>query len=197
MDKKSVAASILVGVLAIVFAIIGSCFATFVFQYTKIEISSIAVSSASGIEVFEDEKMTKKVTNLKLSEQLLGIKPATGELDAETQIPTTVSSENTTEGYYSSIWVKSRINYKIVISNIKVKTEQNQLEAEAERKNIFVAIEDISNSTKSLEDDNIQLVIMEDNEEPQKLTFLFWLSGLAGESLEGAKISFTLEFLAI
>lgn len=197
MDKKSVAASILVVVLAIVFAIIGSCFATFVFQYTKIEISSIAVSAASGIEVFEDEKMTKKVTNLKLSEQLLGIKPATGELDAETQIPTTVSSENTTEGYYSSIWVKSEINYKIVISNIKVKTEQNQLEAEAERKNIFVAIEDIANSTKSLEDDNIQLVIMEDNEEPQKLTFLFWLSGLAGESLEGAKISFTLEFLAI
>lgn len=197
MDKKSVAASILVGILAVVFAIIGACFATFVFQYTKIEISSIVVNASSGIEIFEDEKMTKKVTNLKLSEQLLGIKPATGELDAETQIPTTVSSENTTEGYYSSIWVKSEINYKIVISNIKVKTEQNQLEAEAERKNIFVAIENVTNSTKSLEDDTIELVIMEDNEEPQKLTFLFWLSGLAGENLEGAKISFTLEFLAI
>ena len=197
MDKKSVAASILVGFLALVFAVIGACFSSFVFSYTKIEISSVAVKTASGIEVFEDEKLTKKINSLKLSKQELGIKPATGEVDAETQIPSTINAENTTEGYYSKVFVKSTINYKIVISNIKIETERNLIEAEEQRKNIFVAIEDIKNTTKSLENDEIEIVSLEKNSEPQELVFLFWLSSFAGEELEGSKISFSLEFLPI
>ena len=197
MDKKSVAASILVGFLALVFAVVGTCFGSFVFEYTKIEITSVAVSSSDGIEVFEDEELTKKVKSLKLSEQKLGIKPATGELDGETQIPTTINSENTTEGYYSKVYVKSNANYKIVVSDIKIKSERDIKDIKKERENIFVAIEDIKNTTKSLEDDVVEIVTLEKNNQAQEFVFLFWLGSLASEELEGAEISFTLEFLTI
>ena len=39
--------------------------------------------------VFEDDKLTSKIDKLKLSEMKLGLKPATGEIDAETKIPST------------------------------------------------------------------------------------------------------------
>ena len=80
MNKKSVSASILVLFLALVFAVIGACFATFVYKDKKIEFDEIKVVAAEGIEVFDDEKLENKISKLKLSDMKLGLKPATGEL---------------------------------------------------------------------------------------------------------------------
>ena len=128
MNKKSVAASTLVVFMAIFFSIVGICFSSFVFRYTKIEVKEVLIETSAGVEVFEDENLTKPATKLKLSNMELGIKPATGELDAETKIPSTINDEGTSEGYYAKIYVKSNVKFKVVLKDIVVESEQNSLE---------------------------------------------------------------------
>lgn len=194
MNKKSVSASILVMFLALVFAVIGSCFYAFVYQKNIIEFDEIKVVAESGVKVFEDKEFSKELNKLKLSDMKLGLKPATGELDSDTQIPSTITNEGTSEGYYESVYVKANAGYKIIIKDVKIQTSKNKTLAEDERKNIFVAIKDVSNTTKSLEKDEFELVRFESVKETQELVFLFWLDSLSGEELIGSKISFTLEF---
>lgn len=197
MEKKSVSATILVIYLALIFSVIGACFSSFVFAYTKIEVESVALSSSNGIELFEDKNLTKKANKLKLSNMDLGLKPATGELDAESGIPSTITNEGTSEGYYAEIYLKATSNCRVVVKNINIDTERNKLEANEERKSIYVSILDVKNTTKSLEDDEVELVVFENVTEPKKLVFLIWLDSLAGDELEGAKISFDIDFQAV
>ena len=63
--------------------------------------------------------------------------------------------------------------------------------------NIFVAIKDILNTTKSLEDDEIEIVSFNDVQNPQELVFFIWLGSAADDVLKGSNISFTIEFIAI
>ncbi len=197
MSKKSVSASILVLFLALVFAVIGACFSSFVYIDKKIKFEEIKVVSASGISIFEDEEYTKQTSKLKLSDMELGLKPATGELDAETKIPSTITDEGTSEGYYETIYVKSSVPYKIVINNIKIDNKKDAEKANSERENIFVAIKDVNDSTKSFETEEIVVAEISENYEARELVFLFWLGSLSGEELVGSKITFTVEFKMI
>lgn len=197
MEKKSVSASILVVFLALVFSVIGICFSAFVYGSTKIEVTSVELVSASGISIFKDKELKESVSKLELSKMELGLKPATGELDAESQIPSTVTNDNSSEGYYSTIYVSTTQNFKIIVKNIKIETKKDEIEANEERKNIFIAIQDRENTTKSLEDDEIEIATFSDVTETQELTFLIWLSSFASNALEGSKISFTLEFQVV
>lgn len=197
MNKKSVAASTLVVFMAIFFAVIGICFSNFVFKDTKIEVTRVGVASSEGLKVFEDEDLTKEVTELKLSNMELGIKPATGELDADTKIPSTVTDQGTSEGYYSTVYVKVEGDFKVVVGNVKIESKKNILDVEAERENIFVALKDVEEAVKSLETDGVELAKFQDVQGMQKLTFFIWLDALSGDALEGAKISFELEFILI
>ncbi len=197
MEKKSVAATLTVIYAALIFAVIGACFSAFIYKNTKIEIKNVSIVSSSSIEIFSDEKLTKKVNALELSDMELGLKPATGKLDSESQIPSTITDEGTSEGYFASVYVKTNVDYKIIVKDIAIETKHDKIAANEERKNIFVSIKDVKNTTKSLEKDNFELVKFENNTQTQKLTFLIWLGSLSGEELEGAKISFTLEFVQI
>lgn len=197
MNKKSVSASILVMFLALVFAVIGACFMTFVYQKKMIEFKEIRVVAQSGINVYGDKKLSKQIRKLKLSDMKLGLKPATGKLDAESKIPSTITDDDASEGYYETIYIKADDSFKIVIKNIKIETESNKLLAEEERKNIFVSIKGVSNTTKSLEEDEIEIVKFENIDETLKLTFLFWLGSMSGEELVGSKINFDIEFIKI
>lgn len=197
MNKKSVAASTLVVFMAIFFAVIGICFSNFVFKDTKIEVTRVGVASSEGLKVFEDEDLTKEVTELKLSNMELGIKPATGELDADTKIPSTVTDQGTSEGYYSTVYVKVEGDFKVVVGNVKIESKKNILDVEAERENVFVALKDVEEAVKSLETDGVELAKFQDVQGVQKLTFFIWLDALSGDALEGAKISFELEFILI
>ena len=197
MDKKSVSATILVLFLALTFAVIGACFSTFVYQKNIIEFKEIKLIAADGIEIFDDKEYKNKISKMKLSDMKLGLKPATGEVDAETQIPSTITNEGTSEGYYETLFIKADAPYKIVVKDIKIENKNNETQANEERKNIFVSIKDVQNTTKSLEKEEIELVKFESVSEPQELVFLFWLGSLSGEELIGSKISFTLEFIKI
>ncbi len=197
MKKKSIAASFLVVFLAVTFAVIGASFSAFVFKDTKIEVTKVLVSSDAGIDVFDDKNLKEKTTELKLSDMKLGVKPATGEVDSETQIPSTITGDGTTEGYYAKVWVKTSENYKIILKNIEIKSEKNENDVKDQRKNIFIAIKDVANSTKTLEEDETEIVQFTDISNTQELTFLIWLGSFANENLEGAKISFELHFMPV
>ena len=82
------------------------------------------------------------------------------------------------------------------IKDIFIKTEKNETGANEQRKNIFVAIKDTKNAVKSLEKETT-LATFENVNEPQKLTFYIWIGSFASDDLEGAKISFSLEFVLV
>ncbi len=196
MEKKSVSASLLVVYLAALFAVVGSCFYAFVFKARQIKIQSVSVEASQGINVFADKEKTKKAEKLDLSNMETGIRPATGKLDKDTQIPSTISADNTSEGYYASVFVEPA-NYKIVVRDIKIDSEEDELEVKEERKNIFIAIKDVEGSAKSLEDDEVELATFKDATEDTEHVFLIWLSASAGDSLKGAKISFEIAFVNV
>lgn len=194
MEKKSVSATFLVIFVAIFCSIIGICFSSFVYPKTKIEVKKVTLSASSSVSIFSDKNLTKSASELKLSSMELGLKPATGELDSESQIPSTITDEGTSEGYYSTIYVKTTSNFKIILKDIKIETKKNEIEANEQRKNIFIAIKDIKNSTKDLKEEEIEIASFENVSETLSLTIFIWLGSLAEDALEGAKINFTLEF---
>ena len=196
MEKKSVAATILVLFSTMLFAVIGACFSAFVYGKTKITVENIVVN-ASGVDVFLDKELKQKATKLKLSEMELGLKPATGKIDNETLVPSTITDQGTSEGYYASVYVPKGSKFLVVLKNVKIETKLNQTEAEEERKNIYISIKDVKNSTKTLEKDEVEIAKFENINETQKLTFLIWLGALSGEELAGAKISFELNFVTL
>lgn len=196
MKRKSLAATVVVLLSTLVFAVIGVCFTTFVYSKTKIEVQNIKVN-AIGIGVFKDKELKEKCDKLKLSDMELGLKPATGEIDKETLIPSTITDEGTSEGYYAKVYVPAGTAFKVVINGINIETKKNKIEAEEQRKNIFVAIKNVKNATKSLKENEVELASFQNTTETQELTFLIWMGSLSGEELAGAKISFTLNFIKI
>lgn len=197
MNKKSVAASTLVVFLAIFFSIIGICFSMFVFADTKIEVKSVKLVLANGIEVFSDKELTERTTELKLSKMELGLKPATGELDEETKIPSTVSDQGTSEGYYSKVFVKTNSDFKVYIEDVKIESKKYADKVDAERENVFVAIKDVDGAVKNIKEDKTELASFSNVEGSKELVFYIWLDALAGEELEGAIISFSLNFVSV
>lgn len=193
MEKKSVSATILVLYLALTFSVIGICFTSFVYKQTRILIENVKVY-ANDVKVYSDKDLKEEANSLKLSDIKLGLKPATGKLDPETKIPSTITDEGTSEGCYASVYVPAGTSFKITIKDIVFDTDKNIDEVNEDRENIFIAIKDISTAVKPLEDDVIELATFENVNETTKITFLIWLSSLASEKLVGSKVSFTIQF---
>lgn len=197
MNKKSISATILILFMSLFFAVVGTCFYTFVYENTRTLVTKVGVFASENIEVYSDEKLKKKVAKLKLSDMDIGLKPATGEVDAETQIPSTIDDKGTSEGYYSTVYVKASGNFRVQLSNINIESDHDKLLIEEEKKNIFVGVKDLKNSVKTLENDGIEICRYTDVSEPVEITFLIWLGSLASDELEGARISFDIKFVAI
>lgn len=197
MEKKSISASLLIIYLAALFAVVGSCFYAFIFKGKQIKLENVSIVSAAEISVYGDEDKAEIIDKLKLSDMEIGIRPVTGEPDKESQIPSTINDEGTSEGYYATVYVDATTNYKIVLKNIEIKSEKDELLVKEERKNLFFSIKDINGTTTDLKNDSIDIVTFSDVSQTQKFTFLFWLGAMAGEDLQGAKISFELSFETI
>ena len=168
----------------------------FVYKDTRVLVTSALVKNGQGVEVFSDEELSEKVTQLKLSNMDTGLKPATGEVDSETQIPSTITDTGTSEGYYSTVYVKCAGGFKVNLKDIKIETKKDKVAVSEQKKNIFVAIKDVKNAVKTLEKEDT-IASFENVNETQKLTFYIWIGALASEDIEGAKISLTFEFLAV
>ena len=166
----------------------------FVFKDTRTLVKAIKIKTANGIGVYNDKELSQPSTSLKLSKMELGLKPATGEIDAETQIPSTIDDKGTSEGYYATIFVQTESNFKIIIDNIEIESRHNPALVNDEKKNIFVGIMDMKDSVTTLESNGTEIARFSDITQPQEITFLIWLGSMASDELEGANISFDLVF---
>ena len=192
MDGKNTGAVLATIFFIVVCALIGSTFMAFVYEDKKVVVNNPSIISGAEISV-TDEK-GNALSSLTLSKTTLGLKPATGEEDAETNIPFTITDTVGTEGQYAKFFVKSDVNFNIFVKNINIESKENTAQ---ERKHICVGIKNEKETTKTLEEDNILLYSGVANTEPKELTFFVWLHAHASNILAGAKISFDLEFVAV
>lgn len=189
MEAKNTGAIMVTIFFILLCAIIGSCFMAFVYEEKKITITDPKIVSADGIEILDSEG--NAINELKLSTSKLGIKPVTGEEDSETDIPSTVTNSNGSEGLYATFKLKSDTAWKLYITNINIESESD---AEGEREHIKVGLLDVKDSVQTLEGDKILIASGEATTEPMEFTFLFWLHSHAGDELIGSTISFELLF---
>lgn len=194
MRRKNLAACVATILSAMLFIIVGSSFTTFLYKGQMITVENPKVVTAEGITVF-NSKGDKQVNSLKLSDMKLGIKPATGEEDAETNIPSTVMDKKGSEGYYSTFKLYAPSGANIYVTNIKI--EGKKKDAEKEREHIMVAIKQINGPAKSLDGEKVLLGAASASDERIEYTFYVWLSGKTGENIKGAKISFDISFESI
>ena len=192
MKRKNVAMTISTILSAFAFIIIGSCFSAFVYSKEMVEVANPQLVLSSGIKVFSEDG--EEINELKLSKMKLGLKPSTGEEDSETNIPTTVTDKQGSEGQYAKFKLYASKGASIYISDIKIESEHSEEEINQERENIMVAIEEIKDSACSLEEDKVFMGNVEKSEEHKEYTFFIWLNGKAGEKLEASKISFKINF---
>lgn len=195
MNKKNVATTIVLILCAAIFTVVGTCFMTFIYKDSKITISDPNVVASNGVLVYNSKDKDKKpIKTLEFSDMALGLKPVTGEADADTNIPSTVTDKNGSEGVYASVKISAPAGLKIIVKNIKVESNEEPDKIKAERKNMFVALKDVENSANTLENDEITLVSYSDKLEDAEVTLFFWLDGKADIILKGSKISFDVYF---
>ena len=188
MDKKKSLAVCVTAILYIMlFAVIGSCFMAFKYEDEKVTVLDPNLIISTGVSVTDSAK--NDISKLEFSEVKLGLKPVTGELDHETKVPVTVTDQNGSEGVFAKFIVTTSDNKSIKIKNLKI-TGNDKLEIDKERKNIWVALKDVEDSAKSLEDDEVILGFIENASGGREYTLLFWLSSVASENFEMTTISF-------
>ena len=103
MRKKSIAATITIIFCAIFVSVIGATFSTYLLRKNIIKIENPSIISKEGVVVKDCNN--KEIQVLKLSDMSLGIKPATGEEDVDSEIPSTVSGKVGSEGYFAKFKV--------------------------------------------------------------------------------------------
>ena len=195
MKKKSVSATILILFMSLFFAVVGSSFYYFEYYSKRTLVEKVGIITDEKISIYNDKEFKEKVTRLELSD--MDLEPATGKIDNETQIPSTITAEGTSEGYYSKVYVKAQGNFRIQLSNIKIESDHDELLIKEERKNIYVGIKDLKNSVKTLENDGVEICRYSNVSKPVEITFLIWLGSIASDELEGARISFDIKFVSI
>jgi len=178
---------------ALLFIVIGSCFSAFLYKSEIVKVENPKIVTASGISVY-DQKGEKTISTLELSKMKLGLKPATGEEDADTGIPTTVHNKQGSEGVYAVFNLLAPSGAKIYITNIKIEGEVSEEIIKSERENIKVSIKEIDQSTTSLKEDKVLLGQTEGSSDKTKYTFMIWLSSKIDKDFNSATISFDLSF---
>ena len=195
MNKQNIATTIVLILCAITFSVVGTCFMTYIYENTKIVVENPAVVAIEQVLVYDkDDEQKTQLTKLKFSNLQLGLKPVTGELDAETKIPSTVTNKNGSEGLYATFVVDASVQFQIVIKNIVIETNAETKKIDEERENIFASIMDKENGAKPLDKDQVVLS-SEEACNAKEFVLLFWLDAKTSENLKGAKISFEVHFI--
>lgn len=196
MNKKNIATTLVLLLCSCLFAVTGSTFMNLLYQKNKIVVENPKVVCSSGVLVYNsnDEDKTQ-ISQIEFSDMDLGLKPVTGKLDKETNIPSTVTNKSGTEGLYSAIKITAPAGLKILVTNISVTSEQDAEKVAIERKNMWIALKDVKNSATTLEEESVQLLTTDDAIEDKEFVVLFWLGSTTNNILKGAKISFEMRFI--
>lgn len=193
MNKNNTAITMITILCALFFIVIGSCFSAFLYAKEIVKVENVNVVKTGNVLVF-DKSGEKQIEKLELSKMKLGLKPATGEEDAESKIPSTVHDHHGSEGVYAKFKLQSSNAVKIFVSNIKFDGKVKDEILKNERENIMVSISEIAQSTVSLEKEKVLLGQVEGSENIKEYTFLIWLSSAISEKFNSETISFDLIF---
>lgn len=188
MEGKNTGAVVFILLFITMCAIVGSCFMAFIFPNKQIKVADPQIIVADGILVRDAEG--QQIQTLKLSTSKVGLKPVTGEEDDVFSIPITVTDTQGSEGLYGKFYVESNINWKLVLTDIRIDDENASLE----RKHIKVGLKNVKDSSQTLENDDIIIATEEASLQTKEYTFYVWLHPSAGDELIGKTISFKLNF---
>ncbi len=193
MNKNNTAITVTTILCALFFIVVGSCFSAFLYEDEIVKVEKVNVIASEGVQVF-DKDGKKEIEKLELSTLKLGLKPATGEEDATTKIPTTVHEKQGTEGVFAKFKVNAKNGAKIFVTNIKFSGKVSEKVIEEERENVMVSISQISESTNSLKKEKVLLGEISGSEESVDLTLFVWLSASISDKFNSETISFDLLF---
>lgn len=193
MFRKNLATTITTILCAMLFIVIGSCFSTFLYQKEMIRVEDPNLIIAEGMNVLSAQG-DKTISTLSLSKMKLGLKPATGEENPNTNIPSTVIEKQGSEGQYAKFKLFAPNGVKLFVTNVVIKSDKDMEKINKEKEHIMVAIKEIENSATNLVDEKVELGSLSASDERQELTFYVWLSGKTSNILESSTISFDLLF---
>ena len=189
MLKKNIAPVVATILSALTFIIIGSCFSAFFYKKEVVKVENPKLILFSGVSAF-DESGQSEITEIELSEMKLGLKPATGEEDSQTNIPVTITDKKGSEGQFAKFQIKTAETVNVYVVNVKIEGENASRELDNERENIMVAIKEFGGEALNLSGEKILLGKLDASQDNQTLTFLIWLSSKVSDIVESSTISF-------
>ena len=185
MEKKTVAITILLCLTLIFIVAIGATFSSFKVAKERVEVESISIYAADGITITNSDG--EVVTNLEVKSAAVGVRPATGEQDPSTSIPTTVNDAVGTEGAYACFKITSSKPYVI---RLKSCTFENGYEENV--RNVRLGIMEQKN--EPVGGNNIGSVLSKGESASEKETVVVvWLDSDTKKSIAGSKIKIELE----
>ena len=193
MGRENIAKTVTVILSTLLFIVIGSCFSAFLYKFEIVEVENPKVVIADGMQIF-NASGDKVIDTLEFSKMPLGLKPTTGEEDADSNIPITVNDRHGSEGLYAKCKIFAPNGAIVLIKNIKLDTKEDTEKINQERDNVFVAVKEIEESAVSLKNDYAELGTIPVSDERQELTFYVWLSAKIANTFKSVKISFDIFF---
>lgn len=195
MNKKNIATTIVLILCSALFTVTGSAFMTYVYAKNKIVVENPKVFADSNVLVYmANDDSKKQAERLTFSDISLGLKPVTGDISADSNIPSTVTDKQGSEGLYSSFKVSAPAGLSIQIKNVVIDCNCEE-DLNKEKENLYVALKDVDDSDNSLESDVVTLLVSKTELHEQEFTLYFWIGSAADDNLKGVKISFEVYFI--
>lgn len=189
MQKKTVATTLTAVLVLFFITIIGSCFSAYIVHKNKIELKEIKVYTGSGIVVAD--KKDKQISSLKICSSEMGVRPATGEQNRDTNIPSTVNNSIGTEGAYGVFFLTTESAYEIRLKSVSV---TNGLENNED--NIYVGVMD--DDSEAINFEKMGSVLYKGDKATKKeIVIVSWLDGDVSKSIVGADIFIEIEIVLV
>lgn len=184
--KKRTMAIMALSCLVLSFIVsIGATFSAYKVAKEKVVVESVKIYASDGIRVVG--KDGKAITNLDIKSSSVGVRPATGEEDSSTSIPTTVNDSVGTEGAYAWFSLTSPSAYKICLKSCWF---ENGYEDNIE--NVRIAIMEKEN--KPVNGSNIGSVLATGEAvTDEEVVVVIWLDKDTTKTIAGSKIKIEIE----
>lgn len=189
MEKKTIATTV-AGLLILALIIcVGATLSAFKVQKEKVEVKAIAITTSDGISV--KNKKGEDITELKVISSGLGVRPATGEEDNTTQVPSTINDNIGSEGAYAVCYINSDSEWCIRLSSCTLTAgEEENLD------NIRIAV--LDKKSEAIKGSEAGKCLTKGEPTKNKeVTVVVWLDADAKKSIASADIKIQLEVVNI
>lgn len=185
MYKKTVATTILCFLVLSFFMLTGATVSAFGVEPKKVEVKTIKITTQDGIAI--KSKDGENIDELEVKSSSVGVRPATGEEDGTTSIPTTVNDQVGTEGAYGVFNISSQSSWKIILKSCKLTAGE-----EENLQNVRIGI--MENDAKAKSGADSGAILYEgDAVNDRCMVVVVWLDKDTSKSIVGADISVEIE----